>query len=233
MEVVESLAEPVSSVRVENYFFLLAITILYYDHFLTLDQEICAIWKRQTKFNWGCYLFLINRYVSFFGDIVAAVSLFYPSFSISRSAFLVKIIIQAVIGVTISLRVYALYGCNRRLLVIFMTVIVIAFITYMVLFAAADPDPSSSPVYGCHSICDAASASKLVAGWGAILFFDAVLFGMTLFKAHQFKKDFDKVKVEMFSSTGSPSIRSIITRDGSIYFAGMALANLVNIVDFY
>ncbi|THU80564.1 hypothetical protein K435DRAFT_495747 [Dendrothele bispora CBS 962.96] len=66
--------------RLDNYFHLLAIVILYYDHFLSLDQEINLLWK-ESPWKKSNIFFFVNRYVPFLGNIAATVLVLYPSLS--------------------------------------------------------------------------------------------------------------------------------------------------------
>jgi hypothetical protein len=52
----------------------MAISILYYDHLCTFSLEITRIWLRPLK-NAGAGLFILNRYLNFFGDIAVTVAL--------------------------------------------------------------------------------------------------------------------------------------------------------------
>ncbi|THU85887.1 hypothetical protein K435DRAFT_805541 [Dendrothele bispora CBS 962.96] len=181
IKVVNSQSE-LDSVRVENYLFLLAITLLYYDYFLTLDEEINFIWRRRRS--WSSWLFFLNRYFVFFGNIVVVLSLFHPSFSLS------------------------------------------------LLFIISEPYPSSPPVQGCHAVPDVKNVANLegAAGWEAIFLFDTLLFVMTILRAHKIQKELDVTSLKIGNR---PSLLSIVVRDGSIYFAAMASANLLNIITFY
>ncbi|KAI0064854.1 hypothetical protein BV25DRAFT_1914014 [Artomyces pyxidatus] len=59
-------------VRVHNCFELAALALLYYDHVITFPDEVARIWSR--PFSRPSFLFYLNRYIPFFGNI--AVSLF-------------------------------------------------------------------------------------------------------------------------------------------------------------
>ena len=48
--------------------------LLFYDHFVTLKEEIQYIWRR--KFNAATYLFFLTRYIALFERITLMVSLF-------------------------------------------------------------------------------------------------------------------------------------------------------------
>ncbi|KIK52288.1 hypothetical protein GYMLUDRAFT_969754 [Collybiopsis luxurians FD-317 M1] len=71
------------SARSGSILFSSTLVVLYYDHLLTLESEIRLLWKRPK--NAGVYVFFLNRYIAFFGNIVAAFSLFSTSLTPSRS----------------------------------------------------------------------------------------------------------------------------------------------------
>ncbi|KAF9061371.1 hypothetical protein BDP27DRAFT_1406711, partial [Rhodocollybia butyracea] len=219
------------SVFLEDIVFLLSITILYYDHFLTLDKEIQFIWKRPR--NSSSYLFFINRYFAFFGNIAGCISLFIPSLSSSScQSFelydrLFRSITQGIVTALLSLRVYALYECRRSLLIIFMSIAVLGT-GASIIVAVLNPEASTQLDQGCHTLPGSQNATKTAIGWEGLFVFDLFIFGMIMRKAYQmrgFEEDVQTIRRK--------SLRSVIVRDGSVYFIMMALANLGNIVTFY
>ncbi|THV04315.1 hypothetical protein K435DRAFT_791049 [Dendrothele bispora CBS 962.96] len=197
VEVIDSQSE-LDSVRIENYLFLFAITLLYYDHFLTLDEEINLIWRRRRS--WSSWLFFFNRYFAFFGNIVAALSLFYPSFSLSLSIF-------RIVPSTIPSADSGNYQC---------------------FFLSSLSQILHRLQYKDVILCQ--MWKKGAAGWEAIFLFDTLLFVLTILRAHKIRKELDITSLKIGNR---PSLLSIVVRDGSIYFAAMASANLLNIVTFY
>jgi len=239
----------VQAVRLENVVYLFPITILYYDHLLTLDSEVKFIWKRHRNFS--AYLFLINRYFAFFGNIVAGFSSFPSSLSLSNCISLELFyqifleIRQGMVFTLLSLRVYALYGCRRSLLVVLLSIslggtltsiivsgllrlIQFPIIRYLPKISCFHPAPSTQPEQlGCHVLLETQNAAKTSAiGWEGVFGFDVVLFSMTVLKAYQ-------IHHEMKASNSGMPLFSMLIRDGTIYFFFMALANFVNIIMFY
>ncbi|KAJ3819928.1 hypothetical protein F5880DRAFT_1673758 [Lentinula raphanica] len=138
---------------------------LYYDHLLTLDEEIKFIWSR--PYHSSSWLFFLNRYFSFVGNIVIFLSMFFA--------------------------LSVILGNNLTIL-----------------------------------SCAACSFNSVVSmGWELVLFYDTLLFSMTLLKAYQARfqpqiKEFNKL-----------SLFRIIVQDGSIYFGIMVLTNFTNVLTFY
>ena len=57
------------------------VVLFYYDYFLTFGAEVFHIWPQPISVNTS--LFFLNRYITFFGNIVSFVLLFSP---ISKTA---------------------------------------------------------------------------------------------------------------------------------------------------
>ncbi|KAJ7041521.1 hypothetical protein C8F04DRAFT_1252851 [Mycena alexandri] len=55
---------------ITNYVHLIGITILYYDHFITLGPEIHLLWRRRISLS--AYWLYVNRYFGFFSGIPVA-----------------------------------------------------------------------------------------------------------------------------------------------------------------
>ncbi|KAI9463205.1 hypothetical protein BJY52DRAFT_69315 [Lactarius psammicola] len=70
------MSEPVNSVdglatqfMVTHILSFIPYSIFYYDYFLTLSDEVELFWLRPNKFNLFSSFFLLNRYVSLFGNL--------------------------------------------------------------------------------------------------------------------------------------------------------------------
>ncbi|KAG1763305.1 hypothetical protein EDD22DRAFT_887559 [Suillus occidentalis] len=103
------------------YTILAGSSILIYDHMLTLPEEITFIWRRPKAL--PAMLFLLNRYFALFANISSLVVYFQPvisdescsKFSLYRE---LALFLQGVIvSVIMAMRLYALYGCSKRLLI--------------------------------------------------------------------------------------------------------------------
>ncbi|KAJ3763357.1 hypothetical protein EV360DRAFT_78426 [Lentinula raphanica] len=233
--------------QTDIYLHLIAFTFLCYDHLLTFDTEVRLIWTRPNTLS--SYLFFLNRYFSLIGNVFIILSIFFSSeyvvghpilvlvshlLAYSCSAWnIVQELFHALVGVMIAalltLRIYALYGCNKRLLMFLSSLIFIGIVVAIItdLLASSTPIPSSIPNAGCHDILALKDAALVAVGWEALLVYDILLFGMTLAKAYQ-------ARGQMGSQhSRGMSLISVIIKDGTIYFAIMTLVNFVNVFTFY
>ncbi|TFK47502.1 hypothetical protein OE88DRAFT_1810978 [Heliocybe sulcata] len=111
--------EDQKAIYIQNCIHILSATILYYDHAMTLPAEISHVWSRHrigTQF-----LFLLNRYFTFFVNIVVTVFSFHdfpPArcriFVIFRELSLIAS--TGIVSFLLMLRIYAICGCNPKVL---------------------------------------------------------------------------------------------------------------------
>ncbi|THU97756.1 hypothetical protein K435DRAFT_965285 [Dendrothele bispora CBS 962.96] len=244
-----SLGSDASSIRAqreEGYLHLCAIVILYWDHIITFPSEVEFVWKH--PISKGSILFFLNRYFSSLGNIVVTYGLFSSNLSPSRCNHLhlfreiLLVITQLIVCVLLTLRTWALYACSRRVLIFIMCcVLTVAAMACLVIFYGHRSQPTVTSI-GCHAqskINSATSTSLRVhtamspehwlpplgvaAAWETLFLYDTVVFVMTLLKAYQVRG----------LLLGRMSLLYLVLRDDAIYFAVMALANLVNILTFY
>jgi len=167
------------SVFLEDIVFLVSITFLYYDHFLTFGPEIQFIWKRPRNFS--TYLFLINRYFAFFGNIIAGISLFTPLLSLlSCQSFelyhqLFRSLTQGIVSALLSLRVYALYGCHHILLIILMSIVLLGT-GASIIVSVLNQESSTELDQGCHTLPGSVNAAKTAIGWEGLFLYDLFIF---------------------------------------------------------
>ncbi|KAG6917416.1 hypothetical protein DXG01_002685 [Tephrocybe rancida] len=90
-----------------NYLNLASFTILYYDYALTLPAEIDRFWSTRT-ISWVSGFYYLNRYLTLFGHIPAMVH-YYSTFEGPSMA-------QAIVGILLTMRTYALYDRSLRVL---------------------------------------------------------------------------------------------------------------------
>jgi hypothetical protein len=83
-------------------------------------------------------------------------------------------------------------------------------------------------VDGCQFILSKTSATHLAAAWESGALFDTFIFTLTLMRTLKIRK----VHNIAISVTGE-GLFDIFLRDGAMYFAVMALANIANIFTFY
>ncbi|KAJ6571465.1 hypothetical protein B0H19DRAFT_1130033 [Mycena capillaripes] len=208
-----------------NEWHLVGLTILFSDHLFTLDTEINLLWRRRKSLS--AYWFYINRYFGVFSGIAVSALPFLTlslEMCIRYSLFreLVLVVAQTINSIIMVIRVYALYGRSRRIL---WGLFLIGLVVVAVTIYSFSQQHASRPtvVGGCHFDLTESTSHHFAASWIAIVAFDALIFGLTLYNAY----------INRRRTIPSTSLHMIVLRDGSVYFAIMATANLANILTYY
>ncbi|KAH9924195.1 uncharacterized protein B0H18DRAFT_1012769 [Fomitopsis serialis] len=216
-------------VFLHNYLHLVGITIFYYDYALTFGAEYSRIWKHPTGTRRN-YMFLLNRYLSFLGDIAVNVGNFYAfktTHSCSQYAFYrqaLLIVAQVVVGLILTLRTSALY--NRNKYVTGSIVAVGLSLAGLAIYAVNGQRESISLSGGCHTAAARKTAIRIAVAWESLFVFDLMIFSLTMYKTW-------KTRLLHSSRTDKLDLLSLISRDGAMYFAVMASVNLANTLTFY
>ncbi|KAG6907218.1 hypothetical protein DXG01_009874 [Tephrocybe rancida] len=93
--------------------------ILYYDYALTLPAEIDRFWSTRT-ISWVSGFYYLNRYLTLFGHIPVMVQQYW--------AFEGPSVTQAIVGILLIMRTYALYDRSLRVLLFILTCALAAII---------------------------------------------------------------------------------------------------------
>ncbi|THV01134.1 hypothetical protein K435DRAFT_836962 [Dendrothele bispora CBS 962.96] len=128
--------DPVANqILFQQYMHIAGITILFWDHLLTFDDEFEYIWSRPKIIS--SYLFFVNRYLSFFGAFPGNFVVFsMVNFDSCMKYLVFQTIYGGMRGLVVycamCLRVYALYERSRFILVAFvcLTLILIGASTW-------------------------------------------------------------------------------------------------------
>lgn len=210
---------------------LVANSVLIYDHAVTLPEEITFIWRRPKILS--AMLFLVNRYLAYVGNIFGLFIDFLPAVSdescsrymLARELFF--FLQQITVCLTLTLRIYALYGRSRRLLSCMM---IIGLALTGGASAGTFGDNSNTAIYisgsDCHNTLTAEKAIRYGVAWIAVFIYELLIFVLTVFRAY-------KTRGSMLLSPSSGNILDIIFQDGTMYFAVMTLINLPNILTYY
>ncbi|KAF8970068.1 hypothetical protein BDZ97DRAFT_124218 [Flammula alnicola] len=120
------------------------------------------------------------------------------------------------------MRMYALYERSRRILALHIGVAltVVGIGCWAVLGGKSQEPPDLLVPIGCASSLTHDQAIRMGAAWAGMLFFDSLVFGMTLYKS-----------LSLPRITGT-NLLTVLLRDGTIYFAVMMASNLANILTF-
>ncbi|KAJ7835112.1 hypothetical protein B0H14DRAFT_3707261 [Mycena olivaceomarginata] len=77
---------------------------------------------------------------------------------------------------------------------------------------------------GCHLSIVRSASYHLATSWVCLFAFDSIIFGLTIYNAYSTRRG--------VGSDARMPIHKLMVRDGAMYFAAMALANLANIITF-
>ncbi|KAF7350819.1 hypothetical protein MSAN_01643700 [Mycena sanguinolenta] len=189
---------------------LIPFCILCYDHLLTLDTEINFVWKRPKR-------------LSFFLFYYPPIYCSYEQHWCHTFNFLKKgltIVQNVLVGYMFGLRVYAMYNFSWKI-VLFLCVAASTTIGLAAWSTASETIITINVPSGCDLPISTQSAHRMAAAWESQFLCDVSIFVFTVWRSFQ----------QPFKISGS--IMTYMARDGTLYFAAMALVNLVNILNFY
>ncbi|KAJ7810484.1 hypothetical protein B0H13DRAFT_2344646 [Mycena leptocephala] len=196
---------------------LFLVGLVLYDHLLTLGVEVKNIWG--PRFKRSSAWFLLFRYVTllsnltmvafFLGDLSAEVT--FVCTKLSKIENYLLVVQEFFIGCSLSLRVCAMYGFNRKVFIS----LAIAALTTVGLGAWA--------VIGPKVVLET-SVPGVAFAWEGQLVCDILILGLTLRRACIYHHTV---------GLGSSSLLRTMFRDGAVYFGMIALANLANIIMLY
>ncbi|KAJ6542484.1 hypothetical protein DFH09DRAFT_1322339 [Mycena vulgaris] len=219
-------ARTIRDVRLSRSLFLSGIVILFYDHLLTLGPEVQHIWR--TTHTRSSMWFLCIRYFSFCGNIIMAVDTF-GDFDAEASIWLIIVAQEFIVGCTLFLRVYALYGLSRRILLGLLAAgaVIVSLGAWSVVPVGLAPVVRAKAP-GCYEPQLKAQALRnpcvgMASAWAAELAGEIIVIGLTLHRAYTQGRG-------TASFTGA--LWRIIIRDGIIYFGMIGLVNTANILMF-
>ncbi|KAG1732941.1 hypothetical protein EDB19DRAFT_1911754 [Suillus lakei] len=231
------------------YAILVANSILIYDHLATLPEEVAFIWRRPKALS--AILFLVNRYVALLGNIFGLYIDFLPKSSDERFRFqflhicyfaqrrlsCVKYTIcrqlfffsqGLIVCFVLTIRIYALYGCNKRLLT---WIIIIGFALAGGACAGTIGNFSGNatilPGVGCYETYTAEVAARIGLAWVALFVFELLIFILTVYRICKTR---GLLRLSLFTRSNAIDI---IFHDGAMYFGAMTLINIPNILTYY
>ncbi|KAF9650170.1 hypothetical protein BDM02DRAFT_3185562 [Thelephora ganbajun] len=151
---------------VTKYYSTAVAALLFYDYLLTLQREASPIWGGNKS--WIFFLFLLNRYVPTIYEVWTFVALNYPPYTgkspyrqlessscdkaaIIEFIFLVLAILLAQVFFVV--RLYALAGESRKVLVVFALLTIVQVTLGIVFIVLARDAPSILLPLGHNLIC--------------------------------------------------------------------------------
>ncbi|KAJ7488350.1 hypothetical protein FB451DRAFT_1391290 [Mycena latifolia] len=239
-------ASAAQAIFFQNYCHLFGVSFLIWDHIITLDVEWRYLWKH-TK-STSAYWFFTIRYGALAANIPVLVFSFVtlpkkpfmrPIRSCASSAharnttsglrysFHRLKLLFLLAPVVMILRIYALYGRSAPVL---WWLIGISSSFIAVALWSLHEGQHGFPVTvfsGCHLAIVQSASYHLAGPWECLFAFDSVIFLMTSYKGYVTRRS------AAHGEGANMPIHRVLVRDGAMYFAAMALANLTNIVTFF
>ncbi|KAJ3558191.1 hypothetical protein NM688_g1073 [Phlebia brevispora] len=126
-------------------------------------------------------------------------------------------------SVNMFLRVYALYGHDKRVLAMICSV---AFPLIGICgWNFSRQDTKTAINYGCHLLLEPSNAARSALSWEAMLFYDILIFSLTAFKTLTAMRRYREYRLW--------NLTTVILRDGAMYYVIMTCAKLSNVLTFY
>ncbi|KAJ6489952.1 hypothetical protein C8R45DRAFT_992211, partial [Mycena sanguinolenta] len=212
-------------------FFLAGLAILIYDYFLTFGAEVKYIWS--SKLRPGTCWFLAIRYLGLGANITICAYYFVDldheqCIEMQRAWMALLVLMELLIEVTLTLRVFAMYGLNKWILASLLSANAIIAIVGLFAIIEYGKNPDLLPEPGLSG-CDAAYATltltaRPAAAWEAIVACDILVFALTARQAFIYWKT-----VPLYTG----SLMERMATDGTMYFGIIVLANLANVLTLY
>ncbi|EJD06324.1 uncharacterized protein FOMMEDRAFT_151559 [Fomitiporia mediterranea MF3/22] len=231
----EFVFDEIDQMYVLQYYVLASAVLLYYDYLLSLRSEVEFIWLR--RMTMSSFLFLLNRYIAFFGYIFIMCLNFFPPTNIATlwlidQAVVIDVHTQLQTLLLFSLRIYALYGRNWKvaspvMLLGLVSVIMSAWTIgdfFGILTNFGLGSSSKSPFIICLPGFET-SAIPFEVTIALSTAFDVIVVILTMAKTIRAAQEHRKAGIR-------DSIYSLLIRDGTIYATVMTIANAINIVFF-
>ncbi|KAJ6489921.1 hypothetical protein C8R45DRAFT_1213327 [Mycena sanguinolenta] len=219
--------------RITRSVCLAGLAILIYDYFLTFGAEVKYIWS--SKVRPGTCWFLAIRYLGLGANITICAYYFVDldhevCVKMTWAWMLLIVFLELLIEVSLTLRVFAMYGLNKWILASLLSAN--AALTVVAMFAIIeygkhlDVDLLARPGFsGCDMAYFPRSVAAFPAGtWEGTLFCDTLVFGLTARRALIQRKT---------SPLYAGSLIERMATDGTMYYRMIVLASLANVLTFY
>ncbi|KAJ7234897.1 hypothetical protein B0H12DRAFT_1142357 [Mycena haematopus] len=216
-------------VNVAQTYIACTTSILVWDWLSCLPQEWRYIWKSRGGWSPIKILYCLVRYYTLLVLVVTDVW-FFAAWSESSCARYVRVLpgiavlIDVSIEMVLALRVYALYGCSKKMgafLIVFMAGFLGVMIAVPILafdYTRLPSWPGPCIVTGKPSM---AGPKFIIAFYASPMAFDIVMTALTVYKA-----------VDHTRRVGSSSLMNRMVRDGIFYFFAITSLNLLNVIFF-
>lgn len=203
--------------------YIFSLFIVTYDWLLTLGNEVSFMWSR--KFAWSRALYMICRYWTLVNLILdnAVMAASKPSLKLCfiwYQWFIAAGIPTVIVtGIILLLRIYAMYGCNRKLLYVLLVLFIARCITELVLLFMTGSRMQSVPLPPGYVGCFGVNSEPFkYAYWIPTITFESILFLLAIYKSIEIARE----------NTTTPNLMYILIRDSVIFYGGMFAVVMTN-----
>ncbi|KAG2151159.1 uncharacterized protein EDB93DRAFT_297444 [Suillus bovinus] len=132
------------------------------------------------------------------------------------------------VSITMAMRTYALYGCNKRLLTwIVIVMVALVGVCCADTFGQYSSDLIIVPGFGCDETFSKAVSARIGVAYVAEFIFDLFIFILTVYRIYKTRG------LLRLSPFGRENIVDVIFHDGTMFFGAMTLSNIPNILSYY
>ncbi|KAF7348789.1 UBA-e1-C domain-containing protein [Mycena venus] len=211
---------------------LAGLTWILHDYFITLEDEIRYIWPQRLSFS--KFMFFWIRYYSIallLFDVIQIHVFARPGITSNNLCVAMDTIIRVVgavslwsVEIIMQLRVYALYGCSKRIAAINLVLFVGSIIGFMWILIY-NHSRRASVIAGVIHLglpgCPSVHSGIEWAQWVPATIYEGILFGFALFKTCE-------STISSLRKDGTLSLYTILLRDNILYFFGIAALLVFN-----
>ncbi|KAJ7877627.1 hypothetical protein B0H13DRAFT_2668283 [Mycena leptocephala] len=189
---------------------LVPLTIVCYDHLLNFDSEIEFVWRRPKRLS--SFLFIALRY----GSLLSNVTMIFL-----RALMIIELEMFC-IGPLVDLFDYLPISTRwNKIVLLFLIAAGLVAVSLGVWSIVGGSWVLATSVPGCVYPVSKQSALRMAGAWEAEFLCDLLVFLFTVLRAYR-----QTCKVP-------GSVLSFMARDGALYFAGLAVVNLGNIMMYH
>ncbi|KAI5123107.1 hypothetical protein M0805_001463 [Coniferiporia weirii] len=189
-----------------------------YEYMITFDREVQSIWQR--KYTFVTVLWFFNRYTLLLSYCPIILAFYLPY--TAEFPGVIQIVSNISTGLTLSLRVYALYGRALWIFLILAPCLIAEITVEGWAVASGVPVPIPQGQAGCILTGEQNQGDRFAALWIGQLAFPTMIFALTVVRVFVLRRQ----------GIARDSISVFILRDGAIYFLVIFLVNLANVLTY-
>ncbi|EKM58487.1 uncharacterized protein PHACADRAFT_140452 [Phanerochaete carnosa HHB-10118-sp] len=236
---------------VQNYVCAAMMTLILWDHVITLSGEIRFIWRR--KLSLVTALFIINRYgVLVYGALAIATEfvdgqavrplainqdflhtahvIYHSCTYLTRVTETMVLLLMLLFGICSALRTYALWNKNLQLFLVVLTLNLIPFGANLYLYISVTPITTRvTTTVSCLSYMPLTGHEQIqliAAARVSTILVDIIVLSVTLIKTFETQRVANRLHVQV-------PLTTMLIRDGTIYFLTVLSMNIAQLVVFH